>query len=176
VTPETPLIGLQDTSRIKIDFMLPERHAGAVSPGQKFAFAVAARAAPVSAEILAVEPAIDAPTRSLRVRGIAENPDGALLPGAFVSVEIPVEQLTPGVLVPSQALVPSVAGQAVYVLRDGKAELREVEIGLRTADSVEVRRGLAVGDTVLTSNLLRLRPGVRVEPAAPAETAAAAGS
>jgi hypothetical protein len=42
--------------------------------------------------------------------------------------------------------------------------------------SVEVRSGLAVGDTVLTSNLLRLRPGVRVEPVAAAETATAAGS
>jgi membrane fusion protein (multidrug efflux system) len=170
VTPETPLIGLQDTSRIKIDFSLPERHAGAVSVGQKFRFSVAARAEPVEGEILAIEPAIDAPTRSLRVRGIVENPDGVLLPGAFVSVEIPVEQVTAGVLVPSEALVPSVSGQAVYVLRDGLAELREVEIGLRTEDAVEVRTGLAVGDTVLTSNLLRLRPGVRVEPA---ETATA---
>jgi membrane fusion protein (multidrug efflux system) len=164
VTPETPLIGLQDTSRIKIDFSLPERHAAAVSVGQKFRFSVAARAAPVEGEILAIEPAIDAPTRSLRVRGIVENPDGLLLPGAFVTVEIPVEQQTAGVLVPSQALVPSVSGQAVYVLENGKAALREVEIGLRTSNEVEVRSGLAVGDTVLTSNLLRLRPGVPVEP------------
>jgi membrane fusion protein (multidrug efflux system) len=170
VTPETPLIALQDTSRIKIDFSLPERHAAAVAVGQKFTFSVAARAAPVEGSVLAIEPAIDAPTRSLRVRGIAENPDGGLLPGAFVSVEIPVEQATAGVLVPAQALIPSVSGQAVYVLRDGKAELREVEIGLRTPESVEVRSGLAVGDVVLTSNLLRLRPGVAVEAA---ETAAA---
>ena len=170
LTPETPLITLQDTSRIKIDFSLPERHAAAVAVGQKFAFSVAARAQPLEGTVLAIEPAIDAPTRSLRVRGIAENPDGSLLPGAFVSVEIPVEQTTAGVLVPAEALIPSVAGQAVYVLRDGKAELRAVEIGLRTPESVEVRSGLSIGDVVLTSNLLRLRPGVPVEAA---ETATA---
>ena len=56
---------------------------------------------------------------------------------------------------PAEAIVPSATGQAVYVLRDGRAELREVEIGLRTREAVEVLRGLAVGDTVLTSNLLR---------------------
>jgi len=41
-----------------------------------------------------------------------------------------------------------------------------LEIGLRTRESVEVLRGLAIGDTVATTNLLRLRPGVRVEPVA----------
>jgi len=173
ITPETPLTTLQDTSRIKIDFTLPERYAGAIGIGQPFVFEITGSTERFEGTVVAIEPAIDAPTRSLVVRGITENPSGALLPGAFASVEVTLAQPTEGILVPAQAAVPSASGYAVYVLRDGRAELREVEIGLRTRESLEIRRGLAVGDTVLTSNLLRLRPGARVEvgPATEAEEA-----
>jgi membrane fusion protein (multidrug efflux system) len=169
ITPDTLLTTLQDTSRIKVDFMLPERYAGAVAIGQEFSFRVEGRGEDFGGRVVAVEPVIDAGTRSLRVRGVTENPSGALFPGSFASVELSVQKEGEGILVPAQALIPSVTGHAVYVLRDGRAELREVEIGLRTRDAVEVLRGLAVGDTVLTSNLLRLRPGVRVERAEAAE-------
>jgi membrane fusion protein (multidrug efflux system) len=163
ITPETPLTTLQDVSRIKVDFTLPERYAGAVAIGRSFRFRVAGRGEDFEGRVLALESAIDAPTRSLLVRGVAENPSGALLPGAFASVELPIERPAEGILAPAQAIVPSAAGHAVWVLRDGRAELREVEIGLRTRDEVEIVRGLAPGETVLTTNLLRLRPGARVE-------------
>jgi membrane fusion protein (multidrug efflux system) len=166
VTPETKLTTLQDTSRIKIDFTLPERHAGAIAVGGPFAFRVAGQGDAFEGHVIAIEPAIDAPTRSLVVRGVFENPTGALFPGAFATVEVPIEQPGDGILVPAEAIVPSVAGHAVYVLRDGRAELQPVEIGLRTPESVQILKGLAAGDTVLTSNLLRLRPGARVERAA----------
>jgi membrane fusion protein (multidrug efflux system) len=163
VTPSTVLTTLQDTSRIKIDFTLPERHAGAVAIGQTFRFRVAGRAAEFEGRVIAIEPAIDAGTRSLRVRGASDNPDDALMPGAFATLDVPVAAQTAGILVPAQAVIPSLSGHAVYVLAGGVAELRDVEIGTRSAESVQIVRGLATGDTVLTTNLLRIRPGVRVE-------------
>jgi membrane fusion protein (multidrug efflux system) len=166
VTPETLLTTLQDTSRMKIDFALPERYADRIAVGQPFTFAVAGRGESFAGSVVAVEAAIDAPSRSLLVRGLAENPSGVLFPGAFVSVELPLERAADGILVPAQAIVPSAVGHSVYVLRDGRAELQEVQIGLRTREAVEVLRGLAIGDTVVTTNLLRLRPGARVEPVA----------
>ncbi|MGD9765781.1 MAG: efflux RND transporter periplasmic adaptor subunit [Candidatus Binatia bacterium] len=163
ITPETTLITLQDTSRIKIDFTLPERYAGSIAIGQPFSFEVAGRVERFTGKVVAIEPAIDLSTRSLLVRGVYEDASGGLLPGAFASVEVPIAAPSEGIQVPAQAVIPSATGHAVYVLRDGRAELREVEIGLRTRAAVEIRSGLAVGDTVLTSNLLRLRPGVTVE-------------
>jgi membrane fusion protein (multidrug efflux system) len=164
ITPETVLTTLQDTSRIKVDFTLPERYAGAVAIDQPFRFRVAGRGADFAGRVIAVEPGIDAATRSVRVRGVTDNPDGALVPGAFASVEVPLAQAGEGILVPAQALVPSATGHALWLLRDGRAELREVEIGLRTRDAVQIVRGLAPGDVVLTTNLLRLRAGAPVEP------------
>jgi membrane fusion protein (multidrug efflux system) len=163
ITPETKLTTLQDVSRIKIDFALPERYAGAVAIGQGFHFRVSGRGEDFEARVIAIEPAIDAPTRSLLVRGIGENPGGVLLPGAFAAVEVAVEQAQAGIMLPAQAIVPSATGHAVYLLREGAAELREVEIGLRTSEAVQILRGLAPGETVLTTNLLRMRAGARVE-------------
>lgn len=172
ITPDTLLTTLQDTSRIKIDFALPERYAGTVAIGQTVVFEVAGRRERSAATVAAIEPAIDAPTRSLMVRAVSDNPSGTLLPGAFASVEVPIAQRGEGIMVPAHAIIPSATGHAVYVLRSGRAELQEVEIGLRTRQSVEIRRGLALGDTVLTSNLLRLRPGARVERAEAPSTGA----
>jgi hypothetical protein len=73
LTPETLLTTLQDTSRIKVDFSLPERYAGAVSIGQGFTFRVAGRGEDFAGSVIAVEPGIDAATRSVRVRGLTEN-------------------------------------------------------------------------------------------------------
>jgi membrane fusion protein (multidrug efflux system) len=163
LTPSTPLTTLQDISRIKIDFTLPERHANAIAIGQSFRFRVAGRSEDLEGRVIAIEPAIDAPTRSLVVRGISENPDGALMPGAFATLDVPVAAEASGILIPAQAIIPSATGHAVYVLREGAAALQDVEIGTRSAESVQVLRGLALGDTVLTTNLLRIRPGARVE-------------
>jgi membrane fusion protein (multidrug efflux system) len=166
VKPETILTTLQDLSRIKVDFPLPERYAGEVKAGQKFTFTVAGNANVFQGEVAVIEPAADAATRSLRVRGICTNPKG-LLPGGFAEVTLRLDTVENGFAIPTQAVVPSSRGHGVYVLRDGKAAFQDVEIGMRTADQVQVLRGLNEGDTVLTTNILRLRPGVPVTPVAP---------
>lgn len=171
VTPTTMLTTLQDIRRVKIDFTLPERHAGAVAIGQTFRFRIAGRSEDFEGRVIAIEPAIDAPTRSLRVRGVSENPNGSLMPGAFATLDVPVAAESSGILVPAQAIIPSASGHAVYVLRDATAQLQDVEIGMRSAESVQVLRGLAVGDTVITTNLLRMRPGAKVEIAQAAASA-----
>ncbi|MGH7820039.1 MAG: efflux RND transporter periplasmic adaptor subunit, partial [Candidatus Binatia bacterium] len=107
VTPDSVLTTLQDTSRIKIDFTLPERYAPAIAVGQTFEFHVSGRSETFAGAIAALEPVIDAQTRSLLVRGTADNPEGRLLPGAFVSVEVALEDVGGGVMVPAEALVPS---------------------------------------------------------------------
>jgi len=172
VTPDTLLTTLQDTSQMKVDFSLPERYAGHVAAGQPFTFALDGRGERFGASVVAVEAAIDAPSRSLVVRGLAQNPSGALMPGAFVSVELSIARAGESILVPAEAVVPSATGHSVYVLREGRAEIQEVEIGLRTREAVEVLRGLAEGDTVITSNLLRVRPGAQIEPVVPGQAVA----
>jgi membrane fusion protein, multidrug efflux system len=164
VSPTTPLVTVQDISSIKIDFSLPERHAPELRTGLPFTFTVAGKSQTFSGEVIVIEPAIDELTRSLRVRGHCKDP-GGLLPGGFADVTLTLEGAGEGFLIPSQALVPSPRGQGVYVIVAGQAQLRPVETGIRTADRVQVLRGLEAGERIAITNLLRLRPGLAVLPA-----------
>ncbi|MEO5912669.1 MAG: efflux RND transporter periplasmic adaptor subunit [Luteolibacter sp.] len=166
VSSTTPLVTLQDVSRIKVDFPLPERYSSEVKQGQKFTFSVAGNGQVFDGVVTVIEPAIEATTRSLLVRGVCDTPKG-LLPGGFAEVTLTLDGKTNGFLVPSQAIVPSQRGQGVYVISDGKAKLVSVEIGVRTEDKVQVLRGLNEGDLVATTNLLRMRPGLEVTAAKP---------
>lgn len=161
VSPATPLITLQDVSRIKVDFPLPERYSGEVRIGQKFTFTVAGNGQVFDGAVTVLEPAIDAATRSLLVRGLCSAPKG-LLPGGFAEVTLTLDGLANGFMVPSQAIVPSPRGQGIYLIENGKAKLQPVEIGIRTAEQVQVLRGLNEGDVVAITNLLRIRPGLEV--------------
>jgi membrane fusion protein (multidrug efflux system) len=166
VDTDTVLMTLQDLSRIKVDFPLPERYAAEVKAGQTFTFTVAGNAKVFEGKVQVIEPAVEPTTRSLQVRGICDSPDG-LLPGGFAEVKLQLDTVRNGFAIPSQAVVPSAKGQGVYVMKDGKAEFRDIEIGLRTSSQVQVLRGLADGDQLLTTNLLRLRPGVPVQAVQP---------
>ena len=90
--------------------------------------------------------------------------EAALTPHAEVALTL--DGLAHGFMVPSQAIVPSPRGQGLYLIVGGKARLQPVEIGIRTADAVQILRGVNEGDRVATTNLLRLRPGLEVTAAA----------
>ena len=166
LSPSMPLIDLQDVSQIKIDFSLPERYAGSILEKQSFTFTVAGQGKIHEGTITVIEPAIDPQTRSLLLRGVCTNPAG-LFPGGFADVSIPLTSSAPSLLVPTQAIVPSPRGHGVYVMIDGKAQFKEVTIGTRTDEQVQILRGLAEGDVVLTTNLNRIRPGVEVSLVSP---------
>ncbi|MES2657359.1 MAG: efflux RND transporter periplasmic adaptor subunit [Verrucomicrobiota bacterium] len=166
VSSTIPLVTLQDVSRIKVDFPLPERYSTDVKQGQKFTFTVAGTGQVFEGVVTVIEPAIEATTRSLLVRGVCDTPKG-LLPGGFAEVTLTLDGAANGFLVPSQVIVPSHRGQGIYVISGGKAKLVPVEIGVRTDDKVQVLRGLNEGDLVATTNLLRMRPGLEVVAAKP---------
>lgn len=163
VTPATPLITVSDTRELKIDFRVPERHAGRVRPGTEFTLRVEGGETPLLGTVLATEPSIDETSRSLLVRGLVKTQETQemVVPGSFAQVELPVVD-TGAILLPPTAVVPGLSGVSVYVVKDGVARLIPVEQGTRTESSVQITAGLAPGDQVIVSNLLRLRNGAPV--------------
>jgi membrane fusion protein (multidrug efflux system) len=109
---------------------------------------------------VAVEGAVQRESRSVLVRGLVEEPKG-LSPGAFADVELPLRSER-AIQIPSIAVTPGMDGQRVFRVKDGKVESAKVELGDRGTASVQVLSGLAPGDRVIVTNLLRVRPGAPV--------------
>lgn len=164
LTPGSSIASLQDVASLKLDFTLSERYLPVLRAGQKLTFTVAGQADTFTGTLTAIEPAVSVETRSLQLRASVPNQDRKLLPGAFAEVRIVLDENPSAILIPAIALVPGLNQQTVYLHRNGVAEEKKVQIGLRTSDSVQILSGLTVGDELITSGILQLRPGMKVRP------------
>lgn len=162
ITPTTQIATLQDISQVKIEFSIPERHADRVKVGDAIFFSVEGREGTYRGQIYAFEPRIEAGTRTLRLRARSPNTNARLLPGAFARVELVFEEIEGAVAIPALAIIPELGGKKVYVYSQGQAVPRPVETGLRLEDRVQIVSGLSPQDTVITSGIQQLRPGLPV--------------
>lgn len=161
---------LQAVDRLKLDFSVPERFAERVAPGTVVEFLAGGRAKR-QGTVSAVEPRLDAGTRTLTARAVITNPDGLLRPGGFVSVDVTLETFPDAIVLPSVSVVPGPTERSVFVVSDGKAVRRAVQTGTRTESTVHIVSGVQPGDLVITSGLQQMRQGQSVTP-----VTAAAGS
>ena len=162
VSPGTSLVQLTDNSRLKIDFAVPEKHANTLKTGDEVKYYVESNEKIHTARIVAHESSLNANTRTLLMRAVSSNASHELLPGQSARLTIRLNTSGSALMVPNQALIPSSQGYSVYVVNGNKAEIKSIEIGQRGASLVEVTRGLASGDTVITSNMLRLAPDTQI--------------
>lgn len=164
LTPGTPVASLQDVSALKLDFTLPERYLPLLRGASNVTFRVAGHGESLPATIYAIEPAVDVSTRSLRVRALAPNEHQRLLPGSFAEVRVVLDEIPDAILIPPIALIPGLKEQRVFVHNAGKVEQREVHVGLRTSDALQIVEGLRPGEELIVSGILQLRPGMNVQP------------
>ncbi len=157
VDPSDILTTVQDLSRIKIDFSVPEKFVWGIRNGMDIDFSPEDGSGRYTATIEASEPAINDRTRSMTVRAVTGNPGYRLTPGQSVRVDINASGSCGFRFVPSSALVPSRMGYSVYLYRNGRARQVPVKTGLRDQETVVITEGLEAGDTVITTNILRLR-------------------
>lgn len=163
VTPETLIATLVNSSQIKITFSIPEKYASQVKNNATLNFTVAGRGDTFQAKIYALEPAVEEATRTLRVRALAQNPEGRLLPGTFANVILPLDKIDDAFLIPTEAIVPVQGGKKVFVSQNGKAKEVKVQTGTRTDKDIVVLEGLKEGDTVITTGILTLKADAPVK-------------
>ena len=163
LSSQTRIAALKDLDPVKLDFTVPEKYSALMRVGDRISFPVGNSARTFDGTIYAVEPGIDASTRSLRVRARCPNRDGALVPGAFANVELVLRSVADALTVPSIAVIPELGGKKVFVYENGAAQPRSVETGIRSDTEVQITSGLVEGDLVITTGLMQLQPGVKVE-------------
>lgn len=163
VTPTTMIAKLVNTSRLKITFSIPEKYASQMKVNGEFTFMTAGSPEKFKAKIYAIEPEIEVATRTLRLRAIAENPDGKLYPGTFANVILPLDNIPDALLVPTQALIPIQNGKKLFISQNGKAKEIIVKTGARTDKDILITSGIKAGDTVLTTGVMTLKDGMPVK-------------
>lgn len=163
LTSSDPIAYLYNVNPAKIDFSIPEKYSGKVKAGDLIRFVTDALESPRNGKIYAIEPQVDSETRTLRMRATSANDDRALLPGQFAKVELIFSSLDHALMVPTEAIVPELGGHKVFINRGGVVASQQVEVGIRTESEVEVISGLQAQDTVITSGILQIRPGSKVD-------------
>jgi membrane fusion protein (multidrug efflux system) len=119
---------------------------------------------------------VDQTTGSVVLRALFPNPDGLLLPGMFVRAEV-AEGIDPhAILAPQQAIARDERGRptALVVERDGKAQLRDLQLGQTVGDRWLVTSGLVAGDRLIVDGLLKAKAGQPVHAVAAGQPQAAA--
>ncbi len=110
-------------------------------------------------------PTLNTATGTLPVRAIFQNADRALLPGNFVRVRVPIQQVPEALLVPEVALGSDQGGRYVLVVNgDNVVEQRKVGVGQVVGDMRVIDSGLKSDDRVVVSGLVRAIPGEKVDP------------
>ena len=163
ISPSLVMATLYNLNPAKIEFSIPAKHASKVSVKSRIYFTIESDTAQISGEVYAVEPQIDASTRTLKIRALTPNPRGKMLPGQFVTIQLVLEHLEKAIMVPTESVVPEQDGNKVFVLETGKAKSVRVTTGERTERSLEILMGIQTGDTVLTTGILQLRSGLPVK-------------
>jgi membrane fusion protein, multidrug efflux system len=162
VDTTTVITTLDDVSQIKLDFSVPETFLTVLSVGMSIsAHSPVYPGRVFSGSVASIDTRLDPVTRAVQVRAILPNPDEALKPGMFLSVDLQRDQ-GEVLMAPEQAIVPEGDMQYVFVVNDGVAEKRSVELGRRIPGFVAIENGLAAGEAVITEGTNKVRDGSRV--------------
>lgn len=162
-SPTTVVAKLTKVTPLKVEFAVPERYAREIKKGTNLDFRVDGKLDAYHAQVYATESGLDPETHSLTIRAIYPNRNAELMAGRYANIQLKQKEIEDAIAIPSEAIVPEMGKNKVFVYRSGVAEPVEVAIGIRTEAEVQIVRGLAPGDTILTSGTLQLRKGMPVE-------------
>jgi membrane fusion protein, multidrug efflux system len=148
---------------IKMDFTIPEKYANQVRTGESVTFSAEGSNEKYTGKVVAMDNQIDAVTRTLKIRVQAPNASGRLRPGAFVKVDFNLKEIDNARMVPTEAIVPVLKGQQVFVVKNGVSKALNVDVGVRTDVKIQITNGLEVGDTVITTGLMGMKDNVKIK-------------
>jgi membrane fusion protein (multidrug efflux system) len=163
VTPQTLITTIREVNQLKLEFSVPEKYASKIKTGSPVLFKLTGNEKVFSARVLATESSVSEDNRSLRVRATVSSRDATLTPGVFAKVRLDFGVNTAAIMVPSQAVIPQARYKNVIVYQQGKAHFAQVQTGARDSSMVEITQGISMGDTIITTGLLSLKPDVSVE-------------
>lgn len=163
VKTDTRLASLQTVSPQRAAFQVPERYADQLKLGQQVSFRVAAlRDREFTGRVDFVDPVVQLPGRTIAVKAITPNANRLLQSGMFIEARLATAVRPNAVVIPEDAVVALQGSTFVWVVREGKASRRQVDLGVRTPGFVEARSGVDSADQVVVGGQERLGEGAPV--------------
>jgi RND family efflux transporter MFP subunit len=163
VRNNTPLLTLVKTDPIRLRVEIPERMAPWIKTGQVTDVLLEAYADRVfRGKIWRISPTVEQTKRTFVVEALIDNPAGALKPGSYAKARVPTERVDRIRLVPFRSVNYILGSNKAYVVRDGQVDAREVKLGDRFDQEVEILEGVEDGEQVATTQVARLDTGTKV--------------
>jgi RND family efflux transporter MFP subunit len=181
----TALLTITQLDPIDVSFSVPQRHLADVLAALPAGAPVHARlpdgGTRFTGRLQFVDNAVDASSGAVKLkarfdnRGSAGRGAPALWPGAFVQTELTVRTLKGAVVIPQAAVIQSAKGALVYVVEDGKAVARPLQVVATEGEDAAVS-GVRAGERIVLEGRANLRPGVAVVERQPSPSPAPAAS
>jgi membrane fusion protein, multidrug efflux system len=168
-----PIVSLQSLTPVYVDFSLPQQELARLQTGMRVR--VTTDASPgrqFEGTLTAINPDLDAQTRSVGLQATFENTDQLLRPGMFARVEVLLPEEQPVLAIPATSVLSAPYGDSVYVIEskpgeaDGKPALvvrqQFIRTGRARGDFVSVESGLKPGERIVSAGIFKLRNGMSV--------------
>jgi membrane fusion protein (multidrug efflux system) len=166
LNPGTPVTVLESLGSVYVDFSLPQQYLGAVKLGTPVRVSLSGTGGELAGAVGAIDPAVDAATRTIKVRASVPNKQERLRPGMFVRVTVIRDSKMKVVVAPATALVHASYGDSVFVVedKDGAKVARQqfVRVGEARGDFVAIVDGVKPGQELVTAGAFKLRNGSHV--------------
>ncbi|MEO8822328.1 MAG: efflux RND transporter periplasmic adaptor subunit [Ginsengibacter sp.] len=163
ITPSTIITTIRQDSKLKLEFSVPEKFTPKVQLKNVIYFTTEASPKKYEAKIYATESGITQENRSLKVHALVENSDKNITAGSFAKVAFDMGDNSDAIMIPTQAIIPEARDKKVIVFNGGIADFKVVTTGTRDSAKVEILSGLSIGDTVITTGLLSIKPGSEIK-------------
>jgi membrane fusion protein (multidrug efflux system) len=139
---------------------IPEQSVSVIRVGQSVSVSVSAYPdRSFSGSIHHIAPSVTPNSRTMTVEAEVENNDGLLKPGQFATVRILQSETSAALLVPQRSVRNEAGANYIFVVKNGRAEKRLVQLGQTDGELVEIKSGLAPDEQVATSNVELLNDG-----------------
>jgi RND family efflux transporter MFP subunit len=168
-TQVTPLVRLSENSLLRLVLPVPESAVPTVRVGQPVEVRVPTLSRSFPGRVARFADKVSQATRTMDTEVDVPNPSLVLIPGMYAEVDLTLEHRAAALTVPIPAVDldnGGASGQVRVVTPDNRIEVRKVQVGLQTANSIEIRSGLRLGDLVVTGNRSSLAAGQEVRPKA----------
>ncbi|MGZ8842397.1 MAG: efflux RND transporter periplasmic adaptor subunit [Pyrinomonadaceae bacterium] len=163
ISPQQKVATIVSLNPLRVRIDVPEQAISQIHVGESVSVSVSAYPdRSFAGRVARVSPSVTTASRTLTVEADVENPNAELKPGQFATIRILLPQSAPALLVPQRALRTISGATYVFVIKNGFAQQRLVQVGQTEGDLVELKSGIAADEVVATSNVDQLSDGAAV--------------